>query len=82
LRVTNALCSRATSFNYYIPTFPVLVSACGDEFESLRKIFLPEKVGDVKEGDAWMVKRTNHERWYYGNTIEEAMSNLYLALHE
>ena len=68
----------------YIPTLSELIDACGEKFNSLRKIFLEEDF-DGLIGDAWMTETGESERvksYYYGKTKKEAVANLYLEINK
>lgn len=62
---------------FKIPTLSELIDACGNEFKELAT--LSRKSGVIIE---WCAYRFSNFLQTQGNTPEEAVANLYLALHE
>lgn len=64
-----------------VPTLSELIEACGDGFKGLWR-HLEKKSIDGKSWTATRWKRRGHFMKYWGNTPEEAVSNLWLALNQ
>lgn len=60
----------------YIPTLSELIEACGDQLLNIEHVLDGGLDGKEK---LWWASAKNHERG--GETIEEAVANLWLALH-
>ena len=68
----------------YHPTLSELIESCGDEFESLER-----KWHRMEQKSTWIAFGIEQEPWSSrsnahgeGNTPEEAVANLYLALNK
>lgn len=76
VRVFPGMCY--TREHIYIPTLSELIEACGDNFYQICKINNPHYTGEEK----WYCMGTNPDMLqYFAMTAEEAIANLYLALH-
>lgn len=74
----NEVLDYQLSYTVYLPTLSELIDACGDSFEAL-----------IRQAGGWAATH-NHENYgtrqvsnsNIGSTPEEAVANLYLALHQ
>lgn len=67
----------------YYPTLSELIEACGDRFAALRKPLHPVPGKWIANADISM--RHDHETYDFGewgDTPEESVANLFLALHK
>lgn len=62
----------------YIPTLSELIAACGDEFGTLGRA--KNTQGEISWGATMRSKQ--YESMYWGNSPQEAVANLWLALQK
>lgn len=64
---------------YHYPTLSELIQECGDEFTGLYETpMFKDSNGDLKK---WTAHSRQHTSMGIGDTPEEAVANLYIALH-
>lgn len=71
---------------YWQPTLSELIEACGDDFDRLQQTrMFDQKINRLERWSAWKIrsKKDHFENIAFGGkTPEEAVANLFLALHK
>ena len=67
----------------YCPDLEELIMKCGDDIESLFKVFKKDRSSKAEDGmfGGWEAIKDS-DTWYWGETPKEAVANLWLEINK